>query len=81
MIPEDLIRQKIAAGHLPCQPCRVIWAGPGADRPCAVCGHAVSAQDTEYECGQADGSVIYFHYECYVLWDAACRELQSGSPI
>lgn len=81
MIPEDLLRQKIAAGLLPCGPCQVVWAGPGAGRPCAVCDRAVGAEETEYECDQADCSVIYFHYECYARWDAACRQLHSGSPI
>jgi hypothetical protein len=73
----ETIRQKIVAGLLPCDQCRVLWAGPGSGSPCAVCGRPVSSEELEYECEQSNRSVIRFHYACYVLWDQNCRELQS----
>ncbi len=81
MTVDDTIRRKIAARLLPGERCQVLWAGPGTGRLCVACDLPIGADATEYECDHADGTVIDFHYGCYVLWEAACRELESGSVI
>ena len=80
MMSVEAIRQKIIAGLLPCDPCRVLWAGAGTRSTCAACDRPVAPEDIEYEREQRDGSIIRFHFRCYVLWDQYRREFQSQNP-
>ena len=71
--PDDLrpgIRQKILAGHLPKQNCRMTWYGPGTGGVCVACDLRIAADDVEVECDLPTGGTIRLHQRCYDLWTA-----------
>jgi hypothetical protein len=72
--PQELlpgIRQRMAAGTLPCEDCVVTWYGWGRRRDCAACDRPILETDTEIECDVPGGGTIYFHQACYDVWHSA----------
>jgi hypothetical protein len=53
------------------------WAGRGSGALCNLCGHAIKAQDIEYEIevppAGSDRS-LHFHFNCYRTWEAQGRD-------
>jgi hypothetical protein len=49
------IRDKILAGHLPKQNCRMTWYGPGTGGICVACEQPIVANDLEVECDLPKG--------------------------
>lgn len=69
--PEDLlqcIRQKILAGALPREHCRMTWAGQGTGGICTACEQLITAGDVEIECDLPKGGTLRFHRACYEHW-------------
>ena len=64
------IRQKILAGHLPKENCRMTWHGPGTRGVCVACEQPIAADDVEVECDLPTGGTIRLHRECYDIWVA-----------
>jgi len=53
------------------------WAGRGSGALCNLCGHAIKAQDIEYEIDVApadSGRSLRFHFNCYRVWEAQRRD-------
>src|ERR1700741_2292939 len=72
-VPNDLrslIRQRILAGDLPKENCRMTWYGPGTGGICAACGQPIAASESEVECDLPNGGTIRLHRRCYDLWTA-----------
>lgn len=49
------------------------WAGRGSGALCNLCGHAIKAQDIEYEVDvppAESGRSLRFHFNCYRTWEA-----------
>jgi hypothetical protein len=71
------IRQRIETGALPCGHQRM-WAGPGREHVCVVCGVAIPPTVNEYEVlfPGSDESVnsLYFHLGCLNAWLEECRD-------
>jgi hypothetical protein len=63
------IRQKILAGHLPKENCRMTWHGPGTRGVCVACEQPIAADDIEVECDLPTGGTIRLH-RCYDIWVA-----------
>ena len=71
---EDLvqvIREKILAGSLPKEHCRMTWYGPGKGAICVACKLPITAEDVEVECDLAGGGTLRFHRRCYEIWSEA----------
>ena len=69
--PDDLtqtIRQKVLAGTLPQQYCRMTWYGPGRGSTCIACDLPIRSTDVEVECDLPSGGTITFHQRCYEIW-------------
>ena len=49
------IRQKILAGHLPKENCRMTWYGPGTGGVCVACEQPIADDDVEVECDLPTG--------------------------
>jgi len=64
------IRQKILAGHLPKENCRMTWHGPGTRGVCVACEQPIAADDVEVECDLPTGGSIRLHQGCYDIWVA-----------
>jgi len=64
------IRQKILAGHLPKENCRMTWYGPGTGGVCVACERPIAADDVEVECDLPTGGTIRLHRGCYNIWVA-----------
>lgn len=64
------IRQKILAGHLPKENCRMTWHGPGTRGVCVACEQPIAADDIEVECDLPTGGTIRLHRGCYDIWVA-----------
>ena len=64
------IRQKILAGHLPKENCRMTWYGPGTGGVCVACEQPIAADDVEVECDLPTGGTIRLHRGCYDIWVA-----------
>jgi hypothetical protein len=62
------IRQRIRAGTLPKQDCRMTWYGPGRQSLCKACDQPVRPEDVEVECDLPTGGTIIFHQSCYEVW-------------
>jgi hypothetical protein len=73
----QVIRQQIDTGALPCGHQRM-WAGPGREHVCIVCGAAIPPTMNEYEVlfPGSDESMnsLYFHLGCLNAWLEECRE-------
>jgi hypothetical protein len=68
-------RELIQEGKLPDRAPVRVWAGPGSERPCALCGEAIPASDVEYEVDTAVGrarKTIHFHFACHAAWQFEC---------
>ena len=71
--PGDLlrgIREKILAGGLPKQNCRMTWYGPGTGGICVACERPIVTDDVEVECDLPTGGTIRLHRACYDIWAA-----------
>ena len=64
----DMVRQKVLAGILPEEQCRMTWYGPGRGAVCVVCEQAIVGNDVEVECILPGGNSIVFHRLCYDAW-------------
>ena len=62
------IRQRIVAGKLPRQHCRMTWYGPGRESICVACDRPIRPDDVEIECDVPTGGTIRFHQQCYEIW-------------
>jgi hypothetical protein len=52
------------------------WAGRGSGALCNLCGHAIRAQDIEYELElppAESGRSLHFHFNCYRTWEAQSK--------
>ena len=65
----DVVREKLAAGTLPCNAPTKMWVGNGSGRSCDACGQPITPTDIEYEPDFADPSVqVRFHQKCLDVW-------------
>jgi hypothetical protein len=64
----DQIREKILAGDLPKEDCRMTWYGSGTGNLCAACERLIAATDVEVECDLPRGGTIRLHRACYDVW-------------
>lgn len=71
---ESVIRDKIAAGVLPKQDCRMTWYGPGSGGICVACDRPIRRDEVEVECDLRAGGVIRLHQPCYECWTRQWRE-------
>jgi hypothetical protein len=62
------IREKILAGHLPKEHCRMTWYGPGTGGICVACERPIAAKEVEVECDLPGGGTIRLHRRCYDVW-------------
>jgi hypothetical protein len=70
-MPDDvlhLIRQRIRAGDLPKQDCRMTWYGPGRGEVCVACDQPIAPDDVEVECDLPGGGGTRFHRSCCEVW-------------
>jgi hypothetical protein len=69
--------QRVREGALPRDYEARLFAGPGRNASCALCGDVIGLKDIEYEVDSAkSGSPakpIYFHRACYFAWLQACE--------
>jgi hypothetical protein len=82
-VSEDIramIRERIAAGALPCERCRAVWAGPGVGMPCVACGRPILPTEIEFECEQPGPDLLRFHQACYLLWEDECQHWATPPP-
>ena len=66
-----LARERIRSGQLPSVTPVRMWAGPGEQHPCAVCGTPVRPDLVEYEVEVVvDGITrqLFFHRICQSVW-------------
>jgi hypothetical protein len=52
------------------------WAGRGSGALCNLCGHAILAQDIEYELElppEDSGRSLRLHFNCYRTWEAQSK--------
>jgi hypothetical protein len=68
---QEVIRQKILAGDLPKEHCRMTWYGPGKGAICVACSRPITSADVEVECDLTRGGTLRFHRQCYEMWSAA----------
>lgn len=71
---ESVIRDKIAAGVLPRQDCRMTWYGPGTGGICVACDRLIGRDQVEVECDLGVGGVIRLHQRCHDHWTRQWRE-------
>lgn len=62
------IREKILAGDLPKQNCRMTWYGSGTGGTCVACERAIHFGEVEVECDLPVGGTIRLHRTCYDIW-------------
>ncbi len=62
------IREKILAGVLPKENCRMTWYGPGTGAICVACEQPIGPDEVEVECDLPSGSTIRLHRTCYDIW-------------
>lgn len=76
---ESILREKaregIRSGRLPAKKAVRVYAGPGSEQPCAMCGGIVPRADTGFEAEfTRDGVTFgfdsyYLHYRCFAAWE------------
>jgi hypothetical protein len=71
---ESVIRDKLVAGALPTQDCRMTWYGPGTGAVCVACDRPIGPGEVEVECDLGAGGVIRFHQRCHEYWIRQLRE-------
>ena len=62
------IREKILAGALPKEDCRMTWYGRGTGGLCVACEQPITAAEVEVECDLPRGGSIRLHRTCYDVW-------------
>lgn len=68
-------RELLASGQLPRATPDNIFAGYGADQPCALCAAQINAREIEYElefvAADAGGAkrLYWLHLACHAIWD------------
>jgi hypothetical protein len=73
------IRQRILAGNLPKENCRMTWYGPGTGGVCIACEQPIAADEVEVDCDLPDGSgTIRLHRRCYDIWAAEWPTCEGG---
>jgi len=72
------IRQRILAGGLPKQHCRMTWYGPGTGGICVACEQSILNGDLEVECDLPQGGTIRLHRTCYDIWTAEWPTCDGG---
>ena len=78
---QQMARQRIASGELPCHPEARTWGSRGAGAPCSLCTRTIRADEVEYEVAfpdsrsQGDPRTVRFHLRCHAVWQAECRML------
>jgi hypothetical protein len=70
----EIIRAKLLLGSLPKDDAIKTWGGRCSGRTCAGCGGRIDG-GVEYESEFADGRSLQFHVRCFMLWNAARRDL------
>jgi len=63
-----MIREKILAGTLPKEHCRMTWYGRGTGGICLACDRVITADEVEVECDLPHGGTIRLHRWCYDVW-------------
>jgi hypothetical protein len=66
-----IARRKIEAGALPGAPEIRVWAGPGINKPCALCERPIVSTDLEYELQIPASEALQpyrFHRLCHAAW-------------
>ena len=68
-------REGIRNGRLPTKNPSRTYGGPGAEKPCALCGEIVTRQETEFEIEFSRHGVdlgfdrYHFHPRCFAAWE------------
>ena len=64
-----LIRQKLAAGHLPRERGPRVWSGPGQGETCDVCALVVDHTELVMDVpADAVTRELHFHVACFHAW-------------
>ena len=76
---ERILREKAREGirsrRLPAKKAIRVYAGPGSEQPCAVCGGIISRADTGFQAEFTNDGVTsgfdnyYLHYRCFAAWE------------
>lgn len=73
----SLAVQKVRDGTLPRDYEARLFAGPGKNSSCALCGGVIGVKDIEYEVDSAQvdppAKAASFHRACYFAWLQACE--------
>jgi hypothetical protein len=73
------IRQRILAGNLPKENCRMTWYGPGTGGVCIACEQPIATDEVEVDCDLPDGGgTIRLHRRCYDIWAAEWPTCEGG---
>jgi hypothetical protein len=70
-----LARIVLENGQLPSHDPDRTWRGPGIGAACAVCGHAVTPDQVEYEVqfardgGSPELDRFHLHLRCFAVWE------------
>lgn len=73
------IRQRILAGNLPKENCRMTWYGPGTGGVCIACEQPIATDEVEVDCDLPDGGgTIQLHRRCYDIWAAEWPTCEGG---
>jgi hypothetical protein len=57
-----------------------LYAGRGADEPCACCGQPISASDVLYEVASPRHPLLTMHLRCFAAWESECRGRACAAP-
>jgi len=72
------IRQRILAGNLPKENCRMTWYGPGTGGVCIACEQPIATDEVEVDCDLPGGGTIRLHRRCYDIWAAEWPTCEGG---
>ena len=73
------IRQRILAGNLPKEDCRMTWYGPGTGGVCIACEQPIATDEVEVDCDlPGGGGTIRLHRRCYDIWAAEWPTCEGG---
>ena len=83
---EQVAKERIRTGQLPCHPAARMWGSRGTGVPCSLCDRAIAPEEVEYEvAADADGDsghaehILRFHLACHAIWQAQCVRA-GGAP-
>ena len=77
-------REALGSGRLPMTKPSRLFGGPGAERPCALCGEIVPRRETEFEIeftrrGVGSGFDRYhLHPRCFAAWEFERTKVDSS---